>query len=294
MKKTMALILLAACAGSEGLGSEASDAELGQVEQGLSAKFPAGYTYGFCSGNELRPRPLSGSQPCATAAHVVYVPDRTHFPYRFVGSDPWEGNPAGQGQSWKDESRRVFGATIADPSREGDIRESLAFTGDPIPWTFQETTSSGAFVTIRTGTCSGDYLSEKMSAFVCAAQGTSTTLTETLPGTYKRLNGPWTINFDIADMALRAGAPSSSGNLSYHHFLEHAAHLALPWVVGLGSTPYIAGAQPQDSYWSSPYVENANGTHNFSFWHNAECCAMGNYLTGMSQTTFTQQSGVCQ
>jgi len=261
--------------------------EIGSVEQKISAKFPSGYTYGFCLDDPLFAKPLSGSTPCAVGG-AVGIPGRTHITYRVVGDDPWEGTQS----SWKGEARRVFGHTLANPSAQSEIRYYLSEYGYGVPWTFQEkpANDSSAFVTIRAGSCAGDYQSDKMSSFACVpSNGSHWTLTESLPGSYRRVNGPWSIRLDIDDIAARAGAP---GTTAYHSMLEHAAHFVLPVVVGMGTQPYVPSIAAPNDRWDSPYSVR-NGSYNFSNWTDSLLCSAGSFLMTMNVNDFQQQSGSC-
>lgn len=258
------------------------DGGIGGLEQGLGTKFSSTYTHGVS---------LNAKRSACTVANgggvngITYyhcmLPGTTSITYQVTGTDPYVcPGPLCDAQnnlSYKSETQTAR-------SRVNAILDQSVSSN---PWTFTQVTVQPATVTITSGDCSGDPMtSDNIQTFVCTSFGSTSTVTESLTGIYKRWNTGMVIKVDIAAIEQR-----TNNNADFHQLLEHGMHAAWFQVVGIGTR------DEQPAYWNDGRVFIPNpGYHLGDFdTHNmaaGDACRAANYSSA-SQSTFAALSGSC-
>ncbi len=281
LKHLFAICLTFACSAQD----DAYEDEIGTLDEGITAKFVTGYTYGSC-GTSTHEKAVTGGGCVGQSI----LPGKTALKYALSGVDNFPGDIY---KSWKMEAKRAFDELAIFMSSTG---------GGPCsstPWSFTQVDPVAAHdVLVVPGDCPGDPIfSSGINAFVCVSYdtgalgtGTFVTVTEPFLGGYKRNNGMRVrVVVDMPAILARA----SNQNFSVHYILEHGTHLAAGIAAGMGTYPESPNTITQ---WSSPNVlvhDVSGDTFNTTGWTREELCSACSYAITQTPNVFSQQAGVC-
>lgn len=279
--------LMQGCGGDMSEGDAAHE-QLGEAEQGLSAKFSPTFTMGVGSGN------LRGA--CTVAAGPgpalkCRLPITKAIKYKFIGADPFLCPQPGcsNPKSWIEEMHIV--------------KQDLGALGLPGGWTFAEVSGPTiSTVAITHGTCSGDAAtSNNIQTFVCSTwTGVDTAVTESFPGSYFRWSDNMLITVDTAKITTRAATAIPGCNVSsqqerdinYHQILEHGMYAAVFQAMGGGTNDLEHGSTPKWNVSFMQATDTGQGCYDMHQLAAGDLCRVNSYNNG-STGSFTQASGSC-
>ncbi len=281
----LALSLLACGAENGDLFPDSPDGgpETGSLEEGISTKFSSSFTYGVSSvGSSLGKG--TAAVGCGSG-NFCYLPGYGTIHFKVTGTDPNEGNNS---SSWKYQARRMMTELKLDTV-------NLWGYGWPFGAAIEDNNAS-TWVEITNGDCPTDISTNLITSVACIiwTPGSSPTVTESLPGAYKRFTGTAKVIFDN-DALLNAwidwGGPGRNGQ-DFHELVEHAAGAVIPALYGsgiYGSDKFYTTGQPT---WSSPFIYSNQWLFTHSGYSQGEACRVGN-LNTTSPSTFAAASGTC-
>jgi hypothetical protein len=267
LRLILSALLLAAC-GDPSAGDLFDDAadgeELGSIEQGMRTRFSSTYTHGVTTGTTMQKCTLGLG---GGVGQACMLPSRSIVRYKMVptavGDVTWI--------DWQNRARQFYQTQI----RPGNYGYPQPF-GSAI-----EEDTANTWVIIKKGTCPGAWDSNNIWVFGCLQwDGSATTVTESLTGTYKRFLGVLTINVDFDKIKLRVQAlPGVHWDWqdAAYELTEHVLGALLPAAYGSGTY----GSDVTDPFgqtyrtWSSRFVQDSTYGYEAAGYSLGELCRMG-------------------
>lgn len=284
------IVLSVGCAGDA--GTLFQDDDIGSGEQEISGKGSQTYTYGYRGSFSSSANLRLCKQSQAEGVECI-IPGRSTIRWTMQGLD--ECSPVTQPHvSWTYQIRR--GMT-------GSVPGSLSGAGYGNSFTVIEDANAPSVI-FKRGACPGSTTDTKMGSFVCVeSYGTPiTTLSESLPGSYKRVDGTLQVRIDVDRIRARVagGQTSCSSQSDYwedlHELIEHAAHIAvlLPFGGGMYPVASFNGANNFPS-WDSPIVQpnaqNEISAYSAGGYTDGILCRIGNFVLSQPYGTLSLSSG---